>query len=98
MVQGILIVEEYLDESWTLNFPVDRCTSHLRIVIVETLVVVMLIGEAFELSVVRPQILIPVELELHIVVLYVPFQQQNEPVVAPQEYSFEYHRQEMDYL
>jgi len=96
MVQGILILEEYLGESWTLNFPADHYTSYLRIGIVETLVVEMSIVEAFDPSENRPQILIPVELELHIVVSSVPFLQQNEPVVELQEYFFGYHRQEGD--
>ena len=61
--------------------------------IVETLVLEMLIAQAFDLAVAVLLIQKLAELVWHIVALFVPFQQQNERVVEHQEYSVEYHTQ-----
>jgi hypothetical protein len=93
--QEILLLGGYLVDSWTWNFLVDRNTSHLRTVIVETLVLGTWIEVGFDLSlVVRAPFQGLDEPESRIVVSYVPFQRQNELVGEHQVCSVEYRRWE----
>ena len=97
--QEILLLEGCLVDSWTWNFLVGRNTSHLRTVIVETLVLGKSIEVGFELFlVVVDPFQGPVEFALSIVVSCVPFQRQNELVGVHQECSFEYRIWEGDLI